>query len=77
MSVSCQMSVCVVAEWDSFNECYLYLKLYSDEKMEDIKPLNEGDTTQDKTRRNFFAARSIFVLILAPDVTGPDEDYLY
>ena len=45
--------------------------------MEDIKPLNEGDTTQDKTRRNLFAARSIFVLILAPDVTGPDEDYLY
>ena len=45
--------------------------------MHDIKSLNKGKTTQDKTRRNLFAARSIFVLMLAPDVTGPDEDYLY
>ena len=45
--------------------------------MDDIKSLNDGDTTQDKTWCNLFAARPVFVLMLAPDVTGPDEDYLY
>ena len=76
MSLSSQMSVYVVAEWDSFNECFLQLKLCG-EKMDDIKSLNDGDTTHDKTRCNLFAARFMFVLMLAPDVTGPDEDYLY
>lgn len=45
--------------------------------MDDIKSLKDGDTTHDKTRCNLFAARFMFVLMLAPDVTGPDEDYLY
>ena len=52
-------------------------KLYIGKKMDDIKSLNEGNATQDKTWRNLFAARSIFVLMLAPDVTSPDEDFLY
>ena len=38
--------------------------------------MNKGDNAY-KTRRNLFAARSIFVLMLAPDVTGADEDFLY
>ena len=32
---------------------------------------------QDKPWRNLFAARSVFVLMLSPDVTSPDEDFLY